>query len=208
MPTIRNGRVPVRLPDSGRSVAWGRGDDRVCVCTGGEAEPSGEYGPRGSRMNLFRIGPIFAVMLALLAISRQPGLTAASNESRLLYVASPGIRNYVEYGGVGVLVYDIGAGHRWVKRIPTPEIQDGQTVENVKGICASAKTGRLYVSTIKRLLCLDLLTDRLLWNRTYEGGCDRMSISPDGKTIYLPTLEKDDWHVVSAMNGDVIATIP
>jgi len=23
-----------------------------------------------------------------------------------------------------------------------------------------------------------------------------MSITPDGKKIYLPTLEKDDWHVV------------
>src|SRR5438270_13972263 len=97
-----------------------REDDWVCICTGGEAEPSGESGPRGSRMNLFRIGPIFAVMLALLAISRQPGLTAASKESHLLYVASPGIRYYVEYGGVGVLVYDIDAGHRWVKRIPMP----------------------------------------------------------------------------------------
>src|SRR5207244_1916850 len=107
------------------------------------------------------------VLLALLALSRQPGLTATGKVSRLLYVASPGIRNYVEYGGVGVLVYDIDSGHRWVRRIPMPQIQSGQTVENVKGISASAKTGRLYVSTIQRLLCLDLLTDRVLWNRTY-----------------------------------------
>jgi DNA-binding beta-propeller fold protein YncE len=154
-----------------------------------------------------RIGLALTVILALLAALCQPGLRAASTERRLLYVASPGVRNYVEYGGVGVLVFDIDAGHRWVKRIATPQIQNSQTVENVKGICASAKTGRLYVSTIQRLLCLDLLTDKVLWNRSYEGGCDRMSISPDGKTIYLPTLEKDDWHVVDAGSGDVIATI-
>jgi DNA-binding beta-propeller fold protein YncE len=158
-------------------------------------------------MTMFRVGLALAVALALLAVLKQPGVRAAGKEKRLLYVASPGVRNYVEYGGVGVLVYDIDAGHRWVKRIPTPQIQDGATVENVKGICATAKTGRLYVSTIRRLLCLDLLTDKVLWNRTYEGGCDRMSISPDGKVIYLPTLEKDDWHVVDAMSGDPIATI-
>jgi DNA-binding beta-propeller fold protein YncE len=154
-----------------------------------------------------KIGLMLAATLALLTMLTQPEPHAAGKLQRRLYVASPGVRDYTEYGGVGVLVFDIGAGHRWVKRIPTPQIQNGSTVENVKGICASAKTARLYVSTIQRLLCLDLLTDKVLWNRSYEGGCDRMSISPDGKTIYLPTLEKDDWHVVDAGSGDVIATI-
>ena len=41
-------------------------------------------------------------------------------ERRLLYVASPGIRNYVEWGGKGVLVYDIDDGHRLLRRIPSP----------------------------------------------------------------------------------------
>ena len=31
----------------------------------------------------------------------------------LLYVAVPGVRNYAEYGGVGVLVFDIANGHRF-----------------------------------------------------------------------------------------------
>src|SRR5690349_20455781 len=30
----------------------------------------------------------------------------------LLYVASPGIRNYVEYGGVGILAFDIDKGYK------------------------------------------------------------------------------------------------
>src|SRR5678816_2376101 len=34
-----------------------------------------------------------------------------------------------------------------------------------------------------------------------------MSISPDGKTIYLPSLEKEHWHVVDALTGDVIKKI-
>ena len=31
-------------------------------------------------------------------------------EHRFLYVAEPGIRNYVEHGGIGVLVFDIDNG--------------------------------------------------------------------------------------------------
>jgi len=39
--------------------------------------------------------------------------------------------------------------------------------------------------------------------KNYEGGCDRMSITPDGKVLYLPSLEKKHWHVVDALTGDV-----
>ena len=47
----------------------------------------------------------------------------------------------------------------------------------------------------------------MLWEKPYEGGCDRMALSPDGKIIYLPSLEKDHWHVVDALRGDVIRKI-
>jgi DNA-binding beta-propeller fold protein YncE len=122
-------------------------------------------------------------------------------------VASPGIRNYTELGGVGVLVFDVADGHRLVKRIPTFAERPGAPVENVKGVCASARTQRLYVSTIKRLLCLDLVSEQPVWERTYVGGCDRMSLSPNGKVLYLPSLEKEFWNVVDARTGDLITTI-
>jgi len=35
-----------------------------------------------------------------------------------------------------------------------------QAPENVKGIAASARTGKLYVSTTKRLACFDLVTEK------------------------------------------------
>ena len=125
-------------------------------------------------------------------------------EQRRLYVASPGIRNYVEFGGVGVLVYDIDAGHKFVKRIPTfPEVP-GQPAENVKGIAANARTGRLYVSTIRRVVAIDLVTEQRVWERSYEGGSDRMALSPDGRILYIPSLEGPHWHVVDAATGDVI----
>lgn len=129
---------------------------------------------------------------------------ASRPDQRRLYVASPGIRNYVEYGGVGVLVYDIDAGHKFIKRIPTfPEVP-GQPAENVKGIAASARTGRLYVSTIRRVLAIDLVTERPLWERSYEGGSDRMALSPDGRILYVPSLEGPHWHVVDAATGEVL----
>src|SRR6185312_16713497 len=103
---------------------------------------------------------------------------------RLLYVAVPGVRDYLEYGGHGLLVFAIDDGHKFVRRIKTAGTNaDGKPL-NVKGICACAETGRVYVSTIKQLMCLDLATDKLLWEKEYEGGCDRMALAPDGATIY------------------------
>lgn len=140
---------------------------------------------------------------ALLAFALS-GTNALAAPQRLLYVATPGIRDYLEYGGHGILVFDIDNGHKFVKRIPSAGLdKDGKPL-NVKGICASAATGRLYVSTTQQLMCFDLPTDKLLWERSYEGGCDRMAITPDGKTIYLPSLEKEHWHVVNALSGEVI----
>jgi NHL repeat len=136
-----------------------------------------------------------------------PLVRPGQKEQHLLYVAEPGIRNYVEWGGVGVLVYDIADGFRLVRRIPTLTAPAGEEPEPIKGVCASAATGKLFVSTPKRLLAIDLRTDALLWSRAYEAGCDRMSITPDGTAIYLPSFEGPLWYVVDAATGDVITRI-
>ena len=129
------------------------------------------------------------------------------NQQHRLYVAVPGIRNDLEFGGVGILVYDIDASYKFIERIPTWGVPPGEAAENVKGIAASAKTGKLYVSTIKRVACFDLITEKKVWERTYDGGSDRLAISPDGKILYVPSLEGPHWNVVDAANGDVIAKI-
>jgi hypothetical protein len=104
-----------------------------------------------------------ATTAAVLAapVSRLAFVTAAA-ERRFLYISVPGIRNYVQYGGVGVLVYDIDAGYKFVKRIPTWSTPAGQDPENVKGVAASAVNGRLYVSTIRRLCCIDFNTEKMV----------------------------------------------
>lgn len=78
---------------------------------------------------------------------------------------------------------------------------------NVKGIAVSLYTHCIYISTIQAMQCIDLLTEKVLWEKKYENGCDRMSISPDGKTIYLPSFENDDWKVVDAKTGNVLHRI-
>ena len=146
---------------------------------------------------------LFMLAYALAALS----LCAAENEKHLLYVAAPGIRNYLEYGGHGVLVFDIENGHRFLKRIPFGGLDEKGVPRNVKGVCASAATKKLYVATTHTLSCLDLVTDKVLWEKPVEGGCDRMSITPDGKDIYQPSFEKDFWNVVDGATGDIVKRI-
>ena len=124
-----------------------------------------------------------------------------------LYVASPGIRNYVEFGGVGILVFDIDAGYKFVKRIPTWDVPQGREAENVKGVVANAQTARIYLSTPKRVAAFDLLTEKKVWDKEFQGGCDRMALSPDGHTMYVPSFEGPRWLVVNAINGDVLKEI-
>ena len=148
---------------------------------------------------LFLLVPVF-----LLQLRATP---KPEKEGHRLYVAVPGIRNDLQYGGVGILVYDIDTGYKLIKRISTWNYAPGEAAENAKGIAASAKTGKLYVSTIKRVACFDLITEKKVWEKTYEGGADRLAISPDGKILYIPSLEGPHWNVADAETGELITKI-
>ncbi len=143
-------------------------------------------------------------LLGAAASADEPASDAIAHR---LYVAEPGIRNYLEYGGHGVIVYDIDHGHRFLRRIPTKGLDAQGKPINVKGICASARTKRLYISTIKQLMCLDLVTEKVLWERTYEKGCDRMSITPDGETIVQPSFEGPMWYILRASDGEELGRV-
>ncbi len=159
-----------------------------------------------ARMN--KIVPTARVFLVLLgaAVCGARSAEPTEKERHLLYVAVPGIRNYLQYGGAGILVFDMDQGHRYVKRIETGASQVAKP-ENIKGICANATTQRLYFTTLTKLYCLDLRTEKTLWEKALPGGCDRMSITPDGKYLYVPSLEGDHWNVVAGANGEVVRQI-
>src|SRR5882724_2053802 len=121
---------------------------------------------------------VVAAALTLFAVA--PAARAAepvAGERHLLYVAAPGIRNYLEFGGAGLLVFDMDNGHAFVKRIETAASREANP-DNIKGICASAVTKKLYLTTPKKLYCVDLLTEQTLWDKALPQGCDRMALTP------------------------------
>src|SRR2546422_8941559 len=158
-------------------------------------------------MNIRRLVVGLLYLLALLSVFSTSSQQAAEKERHFLYVAVPGVRNYVEHGGIGIVVFDIDNGYKFVKRIPTWDYPAGKQPENVKGIAANGKTGVVYVSTLTRIGAFDAVTGKKLWDKAFEGGCDRMALSPDGKILYAPSLEGPHWNVINAATGDVIAKV-
>ena len=132
---------------------------------------------------------------------------SAPKVQRYLYVATPGIRNYLGYGGHGIQVFDIDNNHKFVKYIKTAGLSKDGKPSNVKGIDVSLSLNSIYISTLEALQRIDITTEKVLWERQYEGGVDRISVSPNGKIIYIPSLEKEFWTVVDAKTGDVIKKI-
>ena len=157
---------------------------------------------------IFLLFSIVVFTSARLVIRSPSEKETAAPVKRYLYVAVPGIRDYLGYGGHGILVFDIDNNHKFVKRIPTQGFHPDGKPSNVKGIAVSIPLNSIYISTIESLQRIDLTTDKLVWEKKFEGGCDRMSVSPDGKMMYLPSFENSFWNVVNCATGDIIKKIP
>jgi hypothetical protein len=147
-----------------------------------------------------------ALALTVSAITRSEGAQPKISDGRYLYVSVPSLGRQMDRGGRGVLVFDIDQNHKFVRRIESRGLSADGTGKplSTKGIVASEKTSRFWVSTTEALMSFDLLNDKLLWEKSFEGGCDRMALSPDGRTMYLPSFEKDHWHVINALTGEII----
>ena len=145
-----------------------------------------------------------------LAASLATPLTASAKAdarvSRLLYVVCPGVRDYQEFGGAGILVFDIDNGHKFVKRIATDASKLAKP-RNIKGVVASPATRKLHFTTPESLYCVDLVSEKTEWGKELPQGCDRLAATPDGKTLFVPSFEKDIWNVVDAINGKVTTEI-
>ena len=107
-----------------------------------------------------------------------------------------------------IAVYDIEHGHRLVARWSVPE------AHALRGVAVSPATRTLYLSVGGNggtsgngaLLAYDLLRNRVLWERAFPTGTDSPAITPDGRTLYLPTGERtydDIWYVIDARTGHV-----
>ncbi len=143
-----------------------------------------------------------AAMAAPLAVTAG----AEPRVSRLLYVVCPGIRDYLEFGGAGILVFDIDDGHKFVKRIATDASKLAKP-RNIKGVVANPHTKKLHFTTPEELFCVDLVSEKTQWKKELPQGCDRLAATPDGKTLFVPSFEKDIWNVVDSATGKVLTEI-
>lgn len=82
---------------------------------------------------------------------------------RYLFVAVPGIRDYLGYGGHGLLVFDMNNNHRFVKRIETQGYHPNKKPSNVKGIAVSIPLNSIYITTLESLQRIDLTSGKIIW---------------------------------------------
>jgi DNA-binding beta-propeller fold protein YncE len=127
---------------------------------------------------------------------------------RYLYMSTPDGAQEQGRSGDGILVFDIDADHKFVRRITIPSFREG-----LRGFTPSAANHCAYYSTTSRRLgCVDLETDKVLWEQTYNAGCDRSSVSADGTKVFVPSGwwykgEDSGFLVVDAKNGNLLRRI-
>ena len=142
------------------------------------------------------------------AICLSVASAAFGQTGRYLYISTPDGAQTQGRSGTGILIFDIDNGHEFVRRIDIPIFQEG-----LRGFTGSAETRCVYYSTTNRRLgCFDLEKEEVVWEETYAGGCDRSSITRDGRKIYVPTGfwyagEDSGLLVVNAENGKFIKRI-
>ena len=157
---------------------------------------------RGNSAGMHRIFSLASLLLALSA-------GAASPDGHYLYLSTPDGAQAEGKSGNGIMVFDIDHDHRFVRRIEIPIFREG-----LRGFLGNLKRHAVfYTTTNQRMGCFDLETEQVLWEKTYERGCDRACITADGRKIYVPTgwwYKGDDSGllVVDAENGNLIQRIP
>src|SRR5246127_507461 len=155
-----------------------------------------------------KIEPKLAILLVILSgllPSTVGGGPPLKESAALLYAVdqSANLRGAIS-------VYDIAAEHRLIKTIHTVS-----NVADVRGVAASAVTGKLYVAYIDvagtgMVYCLNIYNDVIVWNKPISPGVDRLAINPDGKLLYVPTWEggsADYINVVDANTGEVVREV-
>ncbi len=124
--------------------------------------------------------PRFLSLLLLICGLASPAMAA---EKHYLYLSSPDGAQAEGHSGNGILIFDIDDGHKFLRRIDIPMFQEG-----MRGMTANAARHCIYYSTTNHGLgCFDLESEKVLWEKHYDVGCDRTSITPDGSKLYVPT---------------------
>lgn len=125
--------------------------------------------------------------------SGRSGFTRGGRE--LILVAVPG----------SIVVLDAKDHYKFVKRIVFQDLPASILPELVSDMMASPATNMVYVSTRGHIFALDLLTEKVVWQNTYEPGtcCERGQVTPDGLTLEVGSDLKDFHRVLDARTGKV-----
>ncbi len=137
----------------------------------------------------------------------------AANSPRAITAGSSVTRHfeYVFVAG-GIDIYDIDAANKLVTHLPLPDL--GQP----RGVSAYVASGMLYLAYGGQgssggngsMLAYNLLTGRVVWLRHYPTGVDRMAVTADGRTLYLPDGENSPdgvWELIDAATGKVTGSV-
>jgi DNA-binding beta-propeller fold protein YncE len=130
-------------------------------------------------------------------------------QKELIYVTLPGtLEGSPDSNGNGIVVLDAKNNYNFVKRIPTWNVPASRNPEQVAGVTASPVTQMIYVAARGRLGAIDLNTEKMVWENTYDGQCcERPQIAPDGSFMYVGSDLKDFWYVVNPRTGELITKV-
>jgi hypothetical protein len=102
-------------------------------------------------------------------------------------------------------IYDISKKHEFLRSFP-------MSGDKVGGMCADAASNRYFISqqTENTVKAFDMLTGAEIWSvdtRMKYGYIqpDRISITADGRAVYVPIKQNDKYMVLDASNGEHIA---
>jgi hypothetical protein len=132
-----------------------------------------------------------------------PVVISSSGAHHLEYVFNVGL----------VSVYDIDQGWKSAGTISLPQTEAG-----IRGVMVSPGTHMMFVAYggdsggngNGSVLAYDLGSDQIKWEAHLNAGIDSGAVSPDGKTLYMPTGEQSTsgtWNIINAENGAVTGTI-
>jgi hypothetical protein len=137
------------------------------------------------------------------ALSTQSAIvTGAGSVKHLEYVFEDGL----------ISVYSIDEAQKLVKTISLPQTDIG-----IRGVMVAPPTHMLFISygpdsteSGGSVLAYDLVAEKVVWTVKLKSGIDSGAVSPDGKTLYMPTGENSPsgiWNVLNASNGALLGTI-
>jgi hypothetical protein len=114
---------------------------------------------------------------------------------RRLYVAGEG-------QAADVKVYDVDKGHAHLE-----DLRPGGG--DYKGLAAHAGTGHLYLSSRlgDQVIAFDLLRQKVTWRKAVGSYVDRLTVAPDGRTLFVPLRREGVWVALSTSDGAVLERI-